>query len=289
MTTDRVWAGFVRPPPPATPEWAAIRATFEGQVGPALELLGAQDPTAFGRYLAERIDPSAPLAVALEGMHVADLALAFALAAGETRALAVFEREYVPYLGGAIARAFKEVDPQELLQELRVAMLVGDAGTPPRILLYRGEGPLRAWLRVTALRSSLHRAKRRHKERPVEDAFFDSMVDGLEPPSHARLEEHKGAVTAALRSAIANLSNRDKGVLKYALVDGISLQKIGVIYGAHRMTVAKWLELARDRVRADVEASLRVQFGASTTELKGVIMEAVAAMDSTVVRMLERR
>src|SRR5262249_57644413 len=86
----------------------------------------------------------------------ADLYLAFACGAGIPGALAAFESKYMARVPSLIAR----LDPagrltDEVIQTLRVQILVPDARGRARILDYSGRGALIAWLRVSAIRATL--------------------------------------------------------------------------------------------------------------------------------------
>lgn len=101
----------------------------------------------------------------LEGdVRGADLYLAVALELGDRAALQVFESSLVPALRAALGRACKSAAViDEVVQRVRVRVLVGSDDAPAKITSYTGRGSLGAWLRVTAMRalSNLARSERR--------------------------------------------------------------------------------------------------------------------------------
>src|SRR5260221_7085699 len=61
-------------------------------------------PSVFVRYVADRLEPSRALDVALETLRVGDLYLACACTSGNRVALAHFDREFLAKVPGALGR-----------------------------------------------------------------------------------------------------------------------------------------------------------------------------------------
>src|SRR5262245_23918675 len=84
--------------------------------------------------------------------HAADLRLAADCLAGQREALAILEREQLGPIAAALARRrLPAADIDEVMQQLREKLLTGER---PRLADYAGRGPLRAFLRVAALRTA---------------------------------------------------------------------------------------------------------------------------------------
>ncbi|MBI5512892.1 MAG: sigma-70 family RNA polymerase sigma factor [Deltaproteobacteria bacterium] len=178
-----------------------------------------------------------------------DLYLSLACEAGDAAALAAFEREVMAPLRGLVARA--EADPavvDEVLQQVRVRVLVADGDGPPRLAGYTGAGSLLSWLKVTALRlhADLHRAARRGGV-PVGSDVVDVAASGALPPERLLLDARWGAVLReALSGALRALPPRERALLRLHYVEGLSLEQVGRTYGVHKSTVSRWLAAARD-------------------------------------------
>src|SRR6185295_2039079 len=118
----------------------------------ALAALGdiGVEPEPFAQSLAERAASQEDPPAALERLFSEDLALAFACGRGSRPAMERFERAY----GGEIDRAFRRMNAgalqlSDVRQQVLEKLFVGER---PKILDYSGQGPLRVWLRVAALR-----------------------------------------------------------------------------------------------------------------------------------------
>lgn len=217
--------------------------------------------------LACQIDPTdADLAA-----RGAELVLAHAAAAGDRQALALLERELLPRARGTMHRYVRdEARTDELVQQLRVHMLLADGG-PPRIARYDGRAPLGAWLCMCAARLALHalRDERRRHEVPVEwnDALAQLTADDdAVEPLRAKWAD---AVAAALRTSCESLSRRHRAVIRLLFVEGSGVDDVAAVYQVHRVTVWRWVQEAqqalRDGVRAQLGAALAAdQIGAST-------------------------
>jgi RNA polymerase sigma-70 factor (ECF subfamily) len=53
---------------------------------------------------------------------------------------------------------------------------------------------------------------------------------------------------AAFEQALADLGDRDRTALRMHLVDGLSIDQIGKIFGVHRSTAARWLARAGELI-----------------------------------------
>ena len=80
---------------------------------------------------------------------------------GEDLALAHFERLFLPAVDGYVGRlGLADAVVDDVRQELRIRLLVGE---DPRIGQYSGRGPLAAWVRMAAIRTSARRKTTRYQ------------------------------------------------------------------------------------------------------------------------------
>jgi RNA polymerase sigma-70 factor (ECF subfamily) len=214
-----------------------------------------------------------------DDLHHADLAWARALAAGDTAALERYERELVPAIDAQLRRRGHPADAvADVQQTLRARLLVGDGGEPA-IARYEGRGPLRAWVLVSALREAVRLRRRAHREPALGDdalaALADRGADGgpagagsVDAPGKERYRE---AFRAAFRAAIAQLSARDRNLLRMHLLDGLTIDQVGAIQGVHRATAARWIERAREAVARAVRRELMRELGVDPFEAEELL------------------
>lgn len=211
-------------------------------------------------------------------LHHGDLLWARALAAGDVAALERYERELVPLIEAQLRRRGHAADAvADVQQVLRARLLVGD-GAGPAVARYEGRGPLRGWVLVSALREAV-RARRRAEREPAlgDDALAAlsdrgaGVVGGAAGAGEPGKERYREAFRAAFRAAIAQLSPRDRNLLRMHLIDGLTIDQVGAIQGVHRATAARWIERAREAVARAVRRELMRELGTDPFEAEEVL------------------
>jgi RNA polymerase sigma-70 factor (ECF subfamily) len=251
----------------------AFRAGSEAWVGLALTV------EAFGAWVEKH-------AISVDSLRSrgADLYLAVACAAGDERALALFDREFLQTLGPILKQARLEADQlQELRQRLRVHVLTGPN---PRIALFQGHGPLAAWLRVAAARMAVQMLG----ARPLggsNDALIDALEHaGADPELVSARREHQAEFRAALEDCISGLAARDKTLLRMSFLDDMNIDDIGVVYRVHRATVARWLVAIRRQISDGVCQRLSIKLHSSPSEVASLVRLVRSEVDLSFSRLL---
>ena len=77
-------------------------------------------------------------------------------------------------------------------------------------------------------------------------------------PELGYLRDHYRAdVDAAMRAALAALPDQPRALLRYSVVDGWTVDRIGALYGVHRATAARRVAAAREELGSAIRAELR--------------------------------
>jgi RNA polymerase sigma-70 factor len=273
--------------PPASEEQLALALREIADRLRATPLPGdAPNAQAFARYLGARVDGE-PSAERLGGLCVEDLALAWACACGRPGAVAALERMHFPAVQAALARMpDARAQSDEILQRLRTRLFVGEAETPPRIAQYRGRGPLRAWLRVAAMRCalSLIAGPRREVELP------DRLLDGLAGPDDQELAHLKAtyrhAFKDAFEAALAALGPSERNLLYYHHLEGLTVDQLAPLYGVHRATCARRLARLRQQLLDHTRASLMHDLGVDRGELESIMRLIDSHLEASIERFL---
>jgi RNA polymerase sigma-70 factor (ECF subfamily) len=221
----------------------------------------------FARFLGKLRDAEGDLS----SRNVSDLYLACACAHGEPHALGVFEARYIARVGAYLARV--EGDPvmvDEVRQAVRAHVLIGADGKEARIGSYTGRGSLASWIRVVVVR--LHSTMRQSSGRDTGPTREEASAPlALSPELEALRARFRPAVERALREALAGLSPRERTILSMHFASGLSLERIGELYGVHKATVSRWMSAARSRLLEVVEQRLRDIAGVPPEELRSVL------------------
>ena len=159
------------------------------------------------------------------------------------RALPVFERELVPALVCALRKLrLDDATIDDLLQTLRTALFLEARA----IRTYRGQGDLRGFLRITAVRLAL-RGKQSKQGKPslAEDALVDQIAPGDDPELGYLKALYRPAFRRAILASIGDLPEKDRTLLRQQVIDGLGIDQLALVYGVHRATCARWLTSAR--------------------------------------------
>jgi RNA polymerase sigma-70 factor (ECF subfamily) len=241
----------------------------------------ALDAEAFTAALRARgIDP------AEAGLALEELVLAHACGRGDAAAIAAFDREYIAKIPQFLAR----VEPRseivdEVRQRVRARVLVAEGHAAPRIAEFGGRGPLGAWLRVVT--RSVHSNLAR--ERPVGDTTVPEHAvppAGLSPELEALRERYLPLLNTAVHGAITALSPRDRTLFKLHYLDGLALDRIGVMYGVHKATVSRWLAAARQSVLERATAAVVEALGTRHADARSLLDVLRSQLDVSVATLL---
>jgi RNA polymerase sigma factor (sigma-70 family) len=195
-------------------------------------------------------------------LHLGDLALASACAAGHEGAWEHFVREYRP----ALYRAADAIDPTGGARDLADALYADLYGVRERhddrrslFHYFHGRSRLATWLRAVLAQRHVDRvrAARSHDPLPDDDgAVVEPKLRAAEPahPEHPRFV---ALMRPALADAIAALDPRDRLRLSLYYAQGMTLAAIGRLLHEHEATVSRHLARARRAIRDDVAARLR--------------------------------
>lgn len=204
---------------------------------------GEPDPRALRRYL--------------DGLHLADLALATACALGRDAAWDHFVVEHRPIL----YRAADALDPAGGARELADSLyadlygLREDAGERRSLFRYfHGRSSLATWLRAVLAQRHVDRLRAGKRIEPL------SEEEGVAPAASERDPDRSALVPVverALRVAVDALQPKDRLRLRSYYVSQLTLAEIGRITGEHEGTVSRHLARTRRVLRESMERHLR--------------------------------
>jgi RNA polymerase sigma-70 factor (ECF subfamily) len=231
------------------------------------------DSDVFMTHVADSVRTRPDVAKAITDLHGADLFLSCACARGIRAALAEFDRVHLSNVPAFVRRidgspAFAD----EVVQTMREMFLIPAHGGKSRIGEYSGRGALSSWVRVVALRTALrlHREQRRASSSiGLEDR--SELAGTVDPELDYLKLRYRGPYEAALKAALASLPDRDALLLKLHYCDGLSIDRIGVLYGIHRSTVARWRTRVRQSVLEGTREQLRRRIPLTESEFDSIV------------------
>ena len=216
--------------------------------------------------------------------HLGELYVAWA--AGRGNAAAV--RRLAAWIDAEVDVAARRIDrsaafADEVRQALRIRLLVAEDGRV-RIDDYMGRGPLRGWLGVAALRVALN--MKRARKPASADVLTELVSDEADPEVRHLRTLYRAEFRDALEAALAALCERDRAVLRLSYVDGLTMTKLGRLYGVHETTAARWVAKAAAAVAEDARKRLMAKLSLGSSSLDSVARMVLSNLDLSISRVL---
>ncbi|MBI5542269.1 MAG: sigma-70 family RNA polymerase sigma factor [Deltaproteobacteria bacterium] len=200
-----------------------------------------------------------------------DLVLAAACLEGDPAAMAHLDRLIRSVSRRALARVGIAADLDEVCQQVRSKLLLGQRG-PPKLGEYSGHGPLSRWLQTVVLRQALN--ERRHEAR-AEGAATRCLAADLQPLADPEIDflrrRYREDFDGAFAGALAGLSDRERSLLRLHLIDGLSYSQLAVPYQVERSTICRWLRTTREKLVEQTRARLAERLALSDSELDSLM------------------
>jgi RNA polymerase sigma-70 factor (ECF subfamily) len=139
---------------------------------------------------------------------------------------------------------------------------------------------------VTTLLMAL-RTQSRRNERPTvdEDPIIDPIV-GSNPELNYLKARYRETVTQSIVSALTQLGDREKVLLRLHLCERLSIDRLGVIYSVNRATAARWLAAARAALLQHTRAEIQRRMGVTDRECDSILNLVQGEVDVSVARHL---
>ena len=251
-----------------TPEiW--LESTLSAQLAAAREAL-PELPIAsaeFVRYLAEHLPEGVPLGESLARVRVAELYLAFGCLRGLESALQRLDADFLSKvrLQGAAAQQRDDV-----LQQVRARLLVAEPGVRSKLWQYRGDGPLLAWLQMTATRLAIENARKAPRAALERRAFSDPdlVVDPELDFLKLRYAEH---FQRCLNRALSELPTGDATLLKLCYLNRAPPSALAALYSVSTRTVQRRIAEVRERILELTRGYLQAELALEPNELESLL------------------
>jgi RNA polymerase sigma-70 factor (ECF subfamily) len=215
-----------------------------------------------------------------------ELFLACACARGVPGAIDALERWCGAELAGVLRKA-KATSRDELLQLVRAELFVAPPGQPMPIEDYRGEGSLRGWVRVVAVRELIRAERKSAREHPAEQQALEAMVQaGGDGELRLIQQRYRADFDAALRESAAELSTRERNLLRHVYLDQLGVDQLGALYRVHRATAARWAAGARQRLMDGTRRRLGERLGVSREDLNSLIRAVRSQLQVSLASLL---
>jgi RNA polymerase sigma factor (sigma-70 family) len=217
---------------------------------------GSVDARALERYLGS--------------LHLEDLALACACAAGDEDAWEHFVLEQRPLL----YRAADALDPSGGARDLADSLyadlfgLANRAGERQSLFRYfHGRSSLTTWLRAVLAQRYVDRLRTDRRVEALPDEESAAALAAPARPIEPDRGRYLGLIGDAFARAVANLAARDRLRLACYYAQELTLAQTGRMLGEHEATSSRQLARTRQAIRHAVEQYLRAEVGLADAEI----------------------
>jgi RNA polymerase sigma-70 factor (ECF subfamily) len=109
-----------------------------------------------------------------------------------------------------------------------------------------------------------------------------------DPALVAAKARYRDELAAAFREALAALTPKDRLLLRFQLVDGLSIDEIGNIHNVHRATAARWLVRIREELMERTHELLAARLSMDTEDVASIVRLVQSQLDVSVIEHLKR-
>lgn len=214
--------------------------------------------TEVGAKYLEADAGSSRVTVFFNGLHLEELALARACAAGAEIAWEIFLTRYREKLYDA-ARAItrEDVSAHDLADSLYADLYgMGREGKrTSKLLYYSGRGSLEGFLRVTLAQEHVNNIRRQHKTVSLDEKLeAGEQFRAANPPPDQGVDPR---LSQSADEALASLSPEEGFILASYHLDGRTLAEIAKMLGVHESTISRRLEKITSTVQKKILAGLK--------------------------------
>lgn len=237
------------------------------------------------RYVGERASLGSQLPLR------ADLYVACACATGDSRAIRALTDRWFGDIRRSILKAGVADDrADDLMQRLSDEWFLPGENRRPKICEYSGRGDLRGWFRISATRAALKVHRKDKQEGLVsDDALFEARAAADDPELSYIKAHYRDAFKIAFQEALDGLSAKDRLLLKQHTVDGLSIDELARLHGAHRATCARWLNTAREELLGNARLRFIDRARISEGECESVLRLVRSQLDLSIKRRLSEK
>jgi RNA polymerase sigma-70 factor (ECF subfamily) len=225
-----------------------------------------------------------------EALRVDDLYLACACALRCKGAIEAFETAFAAEIEAAVRRA-PALSAADLRQALHEKLFTGGPDTPPKIAEYSGRGPLRAWVKVAALRMRIDAERSRKARREIHEADADMLAglpDARDNPELLHMRVHyREAFQSALGVAFGKLTAKQRNLLRQKTLHRLGHAELAALHHVHDATIKRWLGAIREQLLTETRREVQRALGLGDQELESVMRLLQSHLDVSVQRYLE--
>ena len=247
----------------------------------------------FVTHLAERFSATEDQLVSLKAVRAEDLYLACACSRGNQEALNLFATNFQTTVDGVLSRLKHQgINPDDIKQQLMEHLLFPRSkDTLPAIALYAGYGALGSYMRVAAFHRGLKILEKDKRLKPLEELEHAVSIstDDHDPELQTLKNRYRGEFKEAFQTCLSSIDSRERNLLRYHYISGLTTRQISAILGVDQSTVVRWLAKVRSALLMDTKELLMKKLGIGDTEVHSILRLVESQLDLSIERVLQTK
>jgi RNA polymerase sigma-70 factor (ECF subfamily) len=136
--------------------------------------------------------------------------------------------------------------------------------------------------------AALKAFRKERRNLPLDDQALQRIASPQEEPWLAQLKQgYAKEFKEAFDQAMCGLEPRERNLLRQNVIDGLSIDEIGSLYGVHRATAARWLAKIRMALLEQTRRGLMQRLRVDETELDSMMRLARSQLHVSIHRFLD--
>ncbi len=250
------------------------------------------DGLAFRAYVAERAGGSPTAASSTPRLE--ELYLCCGCAQGNEQAIVAFGDRFRPAIIHAVSKVAARAQVDDVVQQVLAKLFVAADDKPPAICSFLGTGKLATWLQVVARREASNVARAARASQPdtspsaqIDTLYAHAMADDSGAMPQLK-REYRTTFKEAFREALGELSARERNLLRYECIDGLTVDQIAAIYCVSRSTIARWRASCRTRLYRTTRSLFNERVGIAPSEFGTVMRLIESQLNVSLTRLLRQ-
>lgn len=241
----------------------------------------------FTTHLGQRLRGDSSPVRELDEMHTNDLFLCAAIMNGNYTAQRSFFELTLSLVKSSLTHPGADhgaVD--EIHQKLLERLVSPGADNRPRLAQYNGKSSLISWLRVIIVRTILNSKKTLQPKSNCDEGLLEILVADDDQELAYFKSLYKAEFKKAIHQAYSKLSEDEKNLLSYHLIEQLTLEKISEIYQVNCSTIFRRLKKLRENLETFTREAMMEHLNISPDEFESIMGLIASRFDASLGRIL---
>lgn len=247
----------------------------------------------FIQHIAERLGEPADWPAfeqSLRGLCITDLYLACACLNEVGDALRRFDKAIIQRVPAFVSNL--RLPPsfvEDVQQEVRRKLLVGEGERQPGLSAYAGRGELANWVRAAAVRAAISMRRNKNEQNERDDGSMAERMAGVsaDPVVESMKRKYGAEFKAALEQSIGALSSEHRSLLRLYYVDGVTTGQLGAMFSINQSSISRRLIGIREELLRETKRRLRDSLRLSESALDELSALVQSQLDLSLSRILK--